>query len=57
MVHGSHLSVVLVVIIDFRQWGVREDQNMAQTWARLYIHKYIYAKFLASEPSRGPKLG
>ena len=55
MVHGGHLSVVLVVIIGFRQWGVREGQNMAQNGPRVDI--YISAKFLASEPSRGPKLG
>ena len=39
VVPGSHMSVILVVIIGFRQWGVRKGQNMAQTWPRLY--KYI----------------
>ena len=52
MLPGGHLSVILVVIIGFRQWGVRKGQNMAQTWPRLYI----YTKLLALKPSRGPYL-
>ena len=38
MVLGGHLSVILVVIIGFRQWGVRKGQKMAQNGARLYIY-------------------
>ena len=38
MVPGGHLSVILVVIIGFRQLGVRKAQNMAQNWSRLYIY-------------------
>ena len=38
MVPGGHLSVILVVIIGFRQWGVRKGQNMAQNRPRLYIY-------------------
>ena len=52
VVPSGHLSVILVVIIGFRQWGVRKGQNMAQTWPRLYI--YIYTQLLALKPSRGP---
>ena len=43
VVPGGHMSVILVVIIGFRQWGVRKGQNMAQTWPHLYI--YIYKTF------------
>ena len=43
VVPGSHLSVILVVINGFRQWGVRKGQNMAQNWPRLYV--YIYKTF------------
>ena len=39
VVPGGHMSVKLVVIIGFRQWGVRKGQNMAQNGPRLY--KYI----------------
>ena len=53
MVPGGHLSVILVVIIGFWQWGVRKGQNMAQTWPRLYI----YTKLLALKPSKGPLIG
>ena len=43
VVPGGHMSVILVVIIGFRQWGVRKGQNMAQNWPRLYV--YIYKTF------------
>ena len=33
VVPGGHLSVILVVIIGFWQWGVRKGQNMAQNAA------------------------
>ena len=39
MVPGGHLSVILVVIIGFRQWGVRKGQNMAQNGLCLNIYK------------------
>ena len=54
VVPGGHMSIILVFIIGFRQWGVRKDQNMAQKWAS---RMYIYEFFLALEPSRGPYLG
>ena len=37
MVPGGHLSVILVVIIGFRQWGVRKGQGMAPNGPRYYI--------------------
>ena len=37
VVPGGHLSVILVVIIGFWQWGVRKGQNMAQNGLRLNI--------------------
>ena len=43
VVPSGHLSVILVVIIGFRQWGVRKGQNMAQTWPRLYIYVSVSA--------------
>ena len=36
VVHGGHLSVILVVIFGFRQWEVREGKNMAQNRPRVY---------------------
>ena len=44
MVHGGHLSVILVVIFGFRQWEVREGQNMAQNRPRVY--EYTFKVFL-----------
>ena len=38
VVLGGHLSVILVVINGFWQWGVRKGQNMAQNGPRLYIY-------------------
>ena len=43
VVPSGHLSVILVVFIGFRQWGVRKGQNMAQNGPHLYI--YIYKTF------------
>ena len=57
MVPGGHPSVILVVIIGFRQWGARKGQNMAQNGPHVYIYIYINTKLLALEPSRGPKIG
>ena len=45
VVPGGYLSVILVVIIGFWQWGVRKGQNMAQNRPRLHI--YIHTNFLA----------
>ena len=42
MVPGGHLSVILVVIIGFWQWGVRKGQGMAQNGPRLYIFIIYY---------------
>ena len=45
VVPSGHLSVILVVIIGFRQWGVRKGQNMAQNRPRLYMcHSQILGK-------------
>ena len=52
VVPGGYLSVILVVIIGFRQWGVRKGQNMAQNWPRLHI--YIQNFWLWS-PLEAPK--
>ena len=52
VVPGGHMSVILVVIIGFRQWGVRKGQNMAQNGPRLYI--YIQNFWLWS-PLEAPK--
>ena len=38
VVPGGHLSVILVIIIGFRQWGVREGQYMAQNGPRVYTY-------------------
>ena len=38
VVPGGYSSVILVVIIGFRQWGVRKDQNMAQNGPRVYTY-------------------
>ena len=52
MVPGGHLSNILVVIIGFRQWGVREGQNMAQNgpllwlWCPLAIFGSLWLHFL-----------
>ena len=43
VVPGGRLGVILVVIIGFRQWVVRQGQNMAQNGPRVY---YIYIKQL-----------
>ena len=42
VVPGGHMSVILVVIIGFRQWGVRKDQNMAQNAPCVYTSKKIF---------------
>ena len=42
VVPGSHMSVILVVIIGFRQWGVRKDQNMAQNGPRVYTYMEFF---------------
>ena len=38
VVPGGYLSVILVVIIGFRQWGAMEGQNMAQNGPRINIY-------------------
>ena len=38
VVPGGYLSVILVVIIGFRQWVVRVGQNMAQNGPRVYTY-------------------
>ena len=38
MVPGSHMSVILVFIIGFRRWGVREGQIRAENGPHVYIH-------------------
>ena len=48
----SHLSVILVVFIGFRLWGVREGQNMAQNGPRAYT--YMKSFWLRS-PLEAPK--
>ena len=52
VVPSGHLSVILVVIIGFRQWGVRKDQNMAKNGPRVYT--YI-KNFLLRSPLEAPK--
>ena len=47
VVPSGHLSVILVVIIGFQQWGVRKGQNMAQNRPRLYIYTYKIFGFVA----------
>ena len=47
VVPSGHLSVILVFIIGFRQWGVRKGQNMAQNRPRLYIYTYKIFGFVA----------
>ena len=42
VVPGGHMSVILVVIIGFRQWGVRKDQNMAQNGPRVYTYMNFF---------------
>ena len=54
MVSGGHLGVILVVIIVFRQWGDQERSRYGPVRSSLI---YKYAKLLALEPSRGPKIG
>ena len=52
VVPGGHMSVILVIIIGFRQWGVRKDQNMAQNGPRVYTCIKI---FLLRSPLEAPK--
>ena len=42
VVPGGHMSVILVVIIGFWQWGVRKDQNMAQNGPRVYTYMNFF---------------
>ena len=42
VVPGGHMSVILVVIIGFWQWGVRKDQNMAQNGPRVYTYMKFF---------------
>ena len=55
VVPGGHISVILVVIICFRQWGVRKDQNMAQNAARAVnpMQNYWFRSLI--EPPEWPK--
>ena len=49
---GGYRGAILVVIIGFRQWGVREGQNMAQNGPRAYT--YMKSFWLRS-PLEAPK--
>jgi len=52
VVSGGHLSVILVVIIGFRQWGDQERSRYGPVRSSLI---YKYAKLLALEPLGAPK--
>ena len=51
---GGYRGAILVVIIGFRQWGGQERSRYGPVRSSLI---YKYAKLLALEPSRGPKIG
>ena len=42
VVPGGHMSVILVLIIGFQQWGVRKDQNMAQNGPCVYTYMKFF---------------
>ena len=55
VVPGGHLSVILVVIIGFQQWGVREGQYMAQNGPRVYTYMKFFWLRSPVEPPIWPK--
>ena len=56
VVPGGHLSVILVVIIGFRQWGVREGQYMAQNGPLLWLQSPLETPKWIKDPKNGPRM-